>query len=118
MGSVSKTARNVMGWFSSILRSVTCGLASGLSPRPSSSWNTTRLTTASATSSRTWERNLFLMTSGGVLPGRNPGSFTFRAYSRARVSISFSTTSASISKLRALRTDVSSTYSTFNASTS
>jgi hypothetical protein len=118
IGSVSKTARKVIGWFSSILRSVTRGLARGLRPRPSSSCGTTLFTTASTTSSRTWARNRFLMTSGGVLPGRKPGSLTVRAYSRARVSISLSTTSGSISKLRAFRTDVSSMYSTFKRVTS
>ena len=41
MGRVSKTARKVMGWFSSILRSVTLGAARGLRPRPSSSSKTT-----------------------------------------------------------------------------
>ena len=104
-----------MGWLSSILRSVTFGLASGRRPRPSSSSNTTRLTIASAASSRTWARKRWRITSGGTFPGRKPGMRTLRAYSRARLSISLSTTSGSISKLSDLRTDVSSLYSTFKA---
>ena len=50
MGSVSKTARKVMGWFSSILRSVTCGLASGLQASALELLEDDRLTMASATS--------------------------------------------------------------------
>ncbi len=79
MGRVSKTARKVIGWPSSILRSATCGMASGWSPRPSSSSKTTRFTMASATSPMSWSRKRFFTTSAGTLPGRKPGSFSFFA---------------------------------------
>ena len=88
IGRTSKTALNVIGWPSSSFTSSTFGAASGLRPRPSSSSKTTLFTMASAASPTisSWKRRL--ITSRGVLPGRNPGSLTLRASSLARRSTS------------------------------
>ncbi len=108
-GSVSNTALKLMGWPSSSFTSSTFGGASGLRPRPSSSSKTTLFTMASAASPRMSSRNRRLTTSTGTLPGRNPGSFTLRASSLARVSISCWTRSGSISNVSAFLTGDSST---------
>ena len=54
------------------------------------------------------------MTSGGILPGGSPGSFTLRAYSRARASISLLHDLGLDLEGERFLTDVSSMYSTFN----
>src|SRR5262249_11152579 len=73
-GNVSKTARNVMGWPSSILRSETLGMVIGLRPRPSISSKTTLLTIDSATSPSTWSLKRFRITSRATLPRPYPGT--------------------------------------------